>query len=807
MIKNYLKIALRNLLKNKAFTFINLTGLAVGIASFILIILYVQDELSYDKFHENYDRIYRLRLSGKVANNEFNMAVSCAPLAPALISDLPEVESAARMKNYGFPVFRYDEKAFSEENCFWVDSTFFDIFTVRFLQGDPKSLKDPSSIVITESMAKKYFGNEDPIGKLINSDKRKDYKVTGVIADFPHNSHFHPDFLLSLYSYEEYQNTSWLGNNFYTYALLKKGVSEKEFESKIKELVKKYVGPQIQQALGISYEQLVQRSDNYEYLLQPLSSIHLQSHLEHEIEPNSDITYVYIFSSVALAILLIACINFMNLSTARSAGRAKEVGIRKTLGSDRFQLIKQFLSESILLSFLSIIFALIFVKLLIPTFNNVSGKHLDLTYFDNFTTIPLILLLGILVGFVAGIYPAFFLSSFIPTKVLKENSRSKGSKSWLRSGLVVFQFAVSVILFIGTVVVYNQLDFIQNKKLGFDKEHVIIIEKTDDLKDQIKTLKLQLLENPDIASVSNMGTIPGKAYGSNAVRAESSPPDETHILWITAADYDFKKTFRIEMAAGRYFQRDRITDSTGIVINETAVKVLGIEGDPIGQNIVALGGRPEQNNKVPIIGVMKDFHFESLHSEIRPLGIYNAQDQFRGRYTAVRIGTDDVRGALKFMENKWRNLASDQAFEYVFLDEEVGKLYSSEKRTGEIFTTFSILAIFIACLGLFGLAAYTAEQRTKEIGIRKAMGASIGSIVFLLTKEFTKWVLIATLIAWPLAFFMMNSWLEDFYYRIELDYAVFIWAGLSALFIALITVSYQALKAALVNPIKSLRYE
>ncbi len=809
MIGNYFKIALRNLIRQKGYSFINIAGLAIGVACCILITLYVTDELGYDRHHEKAERVYRIILRGMLGTNEFNQTVTCAPLGETLVCEFPEVEVSTRFRSYGFPVIRYQDKVFSEEKFFWADSSFFDVFTVPFILGNPKTaLTQPNTVVLTRSTAKKYFGDENPLGKQMNADNLRDYLVTGVVEDVPHNSHLHFDFLASLMSYAPTLDQTWINNNFCTYIVLRDGADPAKVQSMLPDLVSKYVGPQVQEALGVSFESLKETGNYYGYFLQPLTDIHLHSDLDFEIEPNGNATYVYIFSIIAGAILLIACINFMNLATARSASRAKEVGIRKTLGSERAQLIRQFLSESVFTSFLSIILALFIVELLLPMFNELAGKQLDIHYFDNPTTVPALLGLGLIVGLLAGSYPAFFLASFKPVAVLKGTGKVGPSRRspLLRSGLVIAQFTISIILFIGTFVVRDQLHFIQNKRLGFNKEQVIVVEKTDDLFGRIVPFMDELRQKPRVLQVSNSNNLPGQNFGSSVHRMADAGGEETHLIWNLRTDYDFAATYEIEMAAGRYFSRDWSTDSAAVVINETAARVLGT-GDPVGKTLINVGPRPDLSQSHTIIGVARDFHFESLHQQIRPLAIKLFNRNNRGRFVSVRIAAEDISNTVSTIENTWHKFAGNQAFEYIFFDQEFGKLYESEQRTGKILTVFSALAIFIACLGLLGLASFTTEQRTKEIGIRKVMGASIANVVLLLSKEFTKWVLLANIVAWPLAYLAMNNWLQNFAYRINIPVWVFPAAAATALLIALLTVSYQTLRAALSNPVEALRYE
>jgi len=805
MVSNYLKIALRNLTRFKAYSAINITGLAVGMACCILILLYVFDELSYDRFHENAGRIYRIGVEGTLGDNSFNAAVSPPVLRNTLINDYPEVINATRVKNFGFPVLRYGDKVFSEELFFWVDSSFFDVFTVEFVKGNPKTaLTLPESVVLTERMAKKYFGNEDPMGKLINSDNRRDYKITGVVKEFPENSHFHFDFLASLNSYGFIDQQGWLNNDYYTYFLLQEDFPAEQFEAKLPGIVEKHVFPVIERFLSVSIEDLEKRGMRYEYILQPVTDIHLFSNLDAEVEPNGDIAYIYIFSLIAAGILLIACINFTNLATARSANRLKEIGVRKTLGSSRQQLIKQFLTESILMSFIAVVISLIIIEIALPFFGELVNKHLTFGLFTNAYSIPLLLVFILVVGTFAGAYPALYLSSFNPVKVLKKETGQSGKNPWLRNSLVVVQFAVSITLFIGTIIVYNQLDFISNKKLGFNKEQVIIVKKTDDIGRFMESFRNDLKSIPGVINASNSNNLFGQNFGNTPYRRYGT--NDNHLMNIMFADYYFAPVYEIEMLKGRYYSEYYGSDTTAIVLNETAAKELGIQDDPIGK-LIEHPDDDDEPEPYTVIGVMKDFHFQSLHRRIEPILIRLFYPGDFGRNVSVKVTPDNIDKKLEEIKNVWHKYAGNQAFEYVFFDEDFAKVYEAEKRTGVIVTIFSILAILIACLGLLGLAAFTTEQRTKEVGIRKILGATIPGIVFLLLKDFAKWVIISNIIAWPIAYFALNKWLEDFAYRIDISLWVFIAASIGAMLIAIFTVSYQSIKAAIANPVKSLRYE
>ncbi len=813
MLKNYFTTAIRNILKNRIYSLLNITGLAIGVMAFIMIMLYVRYELSFDKYSSNSNQIYRVATRGSL-NGDFEMAVSPAPVGAAFVEEIPGVINFTRVRNFGFPVIRYNEKVFSEERWFSADSSFFEVFDISLIQGDAKTaLKEPNTVVITKSTAERYFGSEDPMGKVFNSDKRRDYVVTGVVEDPPANTHFHYDFLASLMSYQEAANNQiWVSNNFYTYLLLDKNTSPEQVVDEFPGMVLKYAGPQIEQFLGVSWEKLIEQGASYGFYLQSLVDIHLKSNLDNEVEQNGNVLYVKIFSIVALFILIIACINFMNLATARSTKRAREVGVRKTLGSKRSQLIQQFLTEAILLSFVSFIFAVLLVKLLLPLYNNVGGFQLELNLFSDPVVLPALSILMLLVGVISGSYPAFYLASFNPLKVLKGSPQASGYKSWLRSGLIIFQFIISITLFIGTMVIYTQLKYIQNKDLGYDKQDVVIVEKTDDLGAQIFSFKEDLKQDPRIISVSNSTSLIGHDFNGNVKQIQGEPLENAILFTNFFADGLYGETYGLELVKGRFFSDDRPSDTLSAVINETAAKAMGID-DPIGRMIINIDNDPNNPILTPIIGVVKDFHMQSLHTEIRPMLLQSSMliQSFggtgAGRYTALKISEEDVKGTLAFIEEIWNKYAIDQPFEYTFLDDDFNQLYIAEERTIKFVTTFTVLAIFIASLGLFGLSSFIAEQRTKEVGIRKVLGASVQNIYLLLSKDILKLVAIATVISWPITYMTMNRWLENFAYRIEFSQTLFLMGGVLAFVIAQATVTTQALKTAKRNPVKALKYE
>jgi putative ABC transport system permease protein len=813
MFWSYVKIAIRNVVRQKLYSTINILGLAIGVAACITILLYVKNELSYDRYHEKADRIYRVAITGVVGGNEFTMALSAAPAAATLLEEFPEVEAVTRIGYIGgYPVIRYGDRVYSEELYTAADSTIFDVFDIPVIQGDPKSaLNEPNNLVITETTAKRYFGDENPIGKMMTSDKVNERIVTAVIEDFPHNSHFHYDFLLSFISYPFSQSPVWLNNNLYTYIVLKEGASAEELEAKFPDLVRKYVGPQIEQALGVSYDQMGADGSRYELFLQPLTDIHLRSHIDREIEVNGNITYVYIFSLIAVFILIIACINFMNLATARSMNRAREVGVRKTLGSDRGQLIRQFLVESIVLTFVAVFLAVIIVQLVLPWFNNVIGLHLVFDYGD----LPWIIAGAIVVGILAGSYPAFFLSAFNPAVVLRGALKPSRKGSLLRAVLVIIQFMISIILFTVTMIMKKQLDYMQDKDPGYDPANLLVVQKTDDIGRDIEAFKQELRGQPNVIQVSNSTVIPGEPTSGESVFKMSTPAgDQMQLLAMYFTDFNFQQTYGFKIAQGRFFSEEFSTDSSSVVINQAAAVAFGVE-EPVGQDLVGFFGGPDNPEvRLPIIGVIEDFHFESLRSAIRPMvivpfgsRIFGGQGPTFGRNTTLRVQPHDITSTLTAVEDIWMGFALDQAFEFVFLEDSFNALYKNESRTQSIASMFSVLAIFIACLGLLGLASFMAEKRTKEIGIRKVLGATVTGIFTLLSRDFLKLVLISVLPSLLISWYFMHNWLENFAYRVNYSVLTFFVVSLIALVIALLTITWQVLKAAVANPVEALRYE
>lgn len=811
MLKDFLKIARRNLLKNKTFSIINIVGLAMGLACFMMIALYVADELSYDRYNEKADRIYRINSDIRFGGTDMNMAVSSDPMGAALKRDYPEVEQFARLySSSGARLIKKGNEYLNEAQITYADSTIFDVFTLPAVAGNTKTaLNEPNTVVITESTAKKYFGSVDAaMGKTLECKEQNStlYKVNAVIKDMPDNAHFHYDFFFSMDNVD-YEFGNFLSHNFHTYILLKPGTDYKAFNKHFKQVIDKYILPQAKQFLQIeTMEDFAKTGNRLEYSLMPVTDIHLHSSRQVELSANGNIQYVYIFSAVALFILLIACINFMNLSTARSAGRAKEVGIRKVLGTEKKSLIGQFLTESTLMAVIAMLLALVFIWLSIDWFNDIAGKQMKLSVLLQPAYLAILLLLPLLVGILAGVYPAFFLSSFQPIAVLKGKINSGFKKSTLRSSLVVFQFATSIILIIGTIVVYKQLNYIQSTKIGFNKEQILVVDNTgvpresqDALKNEID--KLSGIKTSSFASflpVSNSSRN-DNTFSTDAVMTEKNGFN----MQVWRVDYNYIPTLQMEMLSGRNFSEKYGTDSSAVIINESTAKLIGFE-NPIGKKLYSSDGPDQPPTVYTIIGVVKNFNFESLRKNVGPLCMRLGYNRWA---SAFRISTSDITGLIKKIETKYKEMAPGMPFNYSFLDDSFDSMYREEQRVGKVALTFSLLAIFIACLGLFGLAIYMSEQRTKEIGVRKVLGATVTNIISMLSKDFLRLVLVSFVFAMPLAWWAMNKWLQDFAYRIHISWWVFAAAGAAALFIALISVSSQALKAALSNPVKSLRTE
>lgn len=784
MFSNYIKIIIRNFRKNTLFSFINIFGLAIGMACSILILLWVQDEMSYDSFNKNAANIYRVVENQYYAGGKlFPVAVTPGPLAKSLKDNYPEIKNSTRF-DYGSRTLRSGNKIFDEDLAF-VDPAFLKMFTYPLEKGNIEDvLKDPYSIIMTRESAAKYFGDENPVGKFLTTNDTISLRVTGVLKKIPGNSHIKFEALapFELMKILGRDLDKWGNNSYYTYVQLRPNTSESETNKKIKDEIKKH-----------------NDGSTTDLFLQPLLKIHLYSagKFTADIGGLGNIETVNIFSLIALIVLIIACINFMNLSTARATKRAKEVGMRKVIGADRWQIIKQFYTESILFALIALILALLISDLMLNPFNNLAGKEISFASLG-WMTISGFILLTIFTGIVAGSYPAIYLSSFQPIKVLKTDSKITGGGSLFRKILVVTQFSLSLILIIGTIIISSQLNYIKNRDIGFNRENVVGFNTNPSIRSNVETIKNELKQNTKIISASASTNPTFVSNSTSSLNWEGKNENDLILFHFMAADRDFAGTFKIKMKDGRFYSKDHASDSTAIVLNEEAVKAMGLK-NPVGKTITMWG------NKLTIIGVTRDFNFKPMETKIEPMVILNSLDYTRSMF--VRIKSEDIPATISFIENVYKKFSPSTPFNYHFLDQDFDNLYRSETRMQTIFEYFAIFAIIISCLGLFGLASYIAERRTKEIGIRKVLGANIFNLTYLLSLEFTKWVLVSNLIAWPVAYYLMNKWLLSFAYRTELSLWIFPISGLLVLFVALATVSYQAIKASLINPVKSLKYE
>ncbi|ELR69807.1 putative ABC transporter permease [Fulvivirga imtechensis AK7] len=816
MLRNYFKIALRNLSRHKFYSFINVAGLAVGLACCLVITLFVMDELSYDDYHTKKDRIYRLTSHGAYGGNQYVFPVAPAPLAPALITDLPEVEKVVRFRSRGSYLVTTPQmtESYKEHKLIFADKDFFQVFSVPMLKGNPETaLKDRMSLAISRSIAQKYFANEDPVGKTMILDGAQEYHVTAVYEDMPANGHLQFNFLMSMASLEESKNTEWLSNNFYTYVLLREGTSQSDFYQKMNAMAAGYIEPQLIAFIGKTMKEFEEGGNKIDFKVQPLNDIYLHSDFIFDIGPIGDISYIYMFSAIAIFILVIACINFMNLSTARSSNRAKEVGVRKVLGSFRSHLVRQFLTETILLCLIAFALAIALASIALPFFNELAGKNMALPV-DSLTFYAIILGCALFIGILAGLYPAFFLSAFKPINVLKGKLALGTGSSFIRSGLVVFQFFISILLIIATATVYKQLNYIQSKKLGYDKEQVLLVNDAYMLGTKMAAFKEELSQLPNVANVSISGYMPVQGYNRSDMSfwEQGLEPTEDNMVNMQIWDVDegYISTLGMEVVLGRNFNKDIASDSNAVILNEAAFKAYGFEEGK--ENFIqtffydyATGQtRPDKLITYRVIGVVKDFHFESMKENIGRLGM-----RLRPSVStlAIRFSTSDIQTVISSTEDVWKKFTAELPFNYTFLDSDFGNMYRAEQRLASVFTIFAGLAILIGCLGLFALASFMAEQRTKEIGIRKVLGASVGKIVFMLSKEFSRLIIIAFIIAAPIAWWASSTWLDNYSYRVEIGVGLYLLAGMMAFLIAWLTVGYHSVKAAQANPVDSLRSE
>jgi len=784
MLSNYLKVALRNIFRHKGYSAINIIGLSLGITCCILILLWVQDELSVDQFHQKGDSIYRV-LQDVHLDRDVTWAITQGPLGPSLKSDIPEIVNYTRCAIGRFRLKNGDQVF--DEIVEMADPGLLQMFDFSLIKGDPKvALEDPQSIVISQDMAVKYFGDEDPMGKVLKGDDKYDFIISGILANIPRNSSLRPDFIIPFIFGRQLGFTvdNWGNSQFTTFIQLKDPHEAKKIENKIVHYLDDK--PTLEEGTKLR--------------LQPLKKIYLYSNFEFDRLGKGDIKYVHIFSITALFVLLIACINFMNLATARSSIRSKEVGIRKVVGAERTRLMRQFFSESLIFAFLALVIAILLVELLLPGFIHLSGKTENLNLFSNPSILLWILLITILTGFVSGSYPALLLSSLPPIHILKGKMKSLNTNPVSRKVLVVIQFSLSIFMIIATLVVNQQLEYIKNKKLGYNRDNLILVRMRGDFFNQYDVIKSELLKNPKIIGVTRSASIPsyGNVFSNSLWRWKGQNPNEEVLMHGNFVDYDFFKTFEMKIKEGRSFSKEFSTDKNAVILNEEAIKCMGVDS-PVGMELM------NGNVRNTIVGVVENYHFRSLHKKIEPLVLIFSPS--RCRILCARISSSDISSTIAFFKKIWKQYSGDYPFNYWFLDERLDNLYRAEQRVGTIFKYFTLLIIFISCLGLFGLASYVTERRIKEIGIRKTLGASMHRIAFMLSKEFTLLILLANVFAWPFAFFVVKKWLQGFPYHTDIHFGIFILGGMLSLVIAWMTIAYQSLKTARVNPVEILRYE
>jgi putative ABC transport system permease protein len=804
MFQNLFKHSLRSFKRQRAYIIINILGLSIGIACSLLIALYVINESAYDKYNLKKDRLFRVILNGKIGGQELTASFTPAVMGPTLPREFPEVEDFLRMDGVGPTVVEYDKQSFTDNNIISADSSFFNFFSIPVLKGDPANLLNNTyKVVLSESTARKMFGKENPIDKMIKiGNDTTRFVVTGVMGDVPVNTHFEASMVTSFMTNPRSKEQIWVNNSFSLYLLLKPNSSYKTVDAKFNELIIKYVGPEVQKYMGISIEEFLKKGNKYRFFLQKLTDIHLDNTIQGGFKAPSDPKYLIIFGSIAILIVVIAAINFMNLATAQASRRAKEVGIKKLGGSTRGMLITQFLSESFMLALLALVFALFFIKLSLPYFNNLLGTKIALSIFSAWYTLPILLVFAGIVGIMAGSYPAFFLSSFSPYEVLKGNAKNSTSNGRLRRILVVFQFAVSILLIVGTLIMNSQIKYMLNKDVGFRKDQLIVIERADAVGGKMKAFKTSIKGISGVVNVASSTALPGRTNNNNGYMMEGRK-DESFLMATAWVDYDFLETYGITLASGRTFSESYTTDNRACIINESTLKNFNIT-DLEKTRILKPGETVESYS---IIGVAKNFNFESLRNPIQPY-IMLLQDEYRiWGYVTVRLAAGNYSKTISEIENVWKEYASNSPLQYYFLDADFEKMYSEEKQNARMAVIFAVLAIFVASLGLFGLTSYTVEQRTKEIGVRKAMGSSIAGIYVEIAKEIVILVSISALIAWPVIYYYAGHWLQNFYYKINLGVFAFV-AGLTiALGIALLTISWKVMQAARVNPARSLKYE
>ncbi len=804
MLSHYIKFSFRALRRQGGYVAINVLGLAVGMACALVIALFIMHELSYDQHHEHKDRIYRVGLHGIFSGQEVRAAYTASPMGAAMVADMPEVENFLRINVWDETIIQRDDDFFIEQGLVEADDTFFDFFSVELLRGNKETaLAEPYSLVLSESSAKRLFGDEDPMNQSLRvGNMPNHYRVTGVMADMPETSHLSAKMLASFVTNQRATDDNWLSNSFFTYVMLYPETDPVTVTERFEDLIVKYVGPQVRQILGITIEDFIAQGNTYNYFLQPLTGIHLDPTVGQFNHQPSDPRYFWIFGAIGLLILVIASINFMNLSTAHATKRAKEVGVKKVIGSSKGMLIWQFVVETVVLSAIALILAILITEITLPYFNNLLSLHLSLSFFTDWRVIPSLLLLVLLVGFFAGSYPAFYLSSFNPETVLKGRTGNGKQNTGLRKALTVMQFAISIILITGSVIMYKQLNYMLNKDVGFNTENLLVIRQAQALGNQIHSFKTEAQNIPGVAYVSASTAVPGRNNNNNGYIIRGRE-EESFLMQTNWVDYDFLDTYGIQVAEGRFFDPDLLTDQQAVVLNQRAVINYQLD-DPFATRIVSPG---DQENIMPVIGVLEDFHFESARSNIAPYVMRFKNEDINWGYVSIRIEPGMMPRVVEETERLWASFTSNDPLMYFFMDEDFNRFYREERQNAQLSVLFTLLAILIASLGLYGLTAFSLQQRTREIGIRKTFGAGIANIWYLFCKDVLILVAIATVLAWPLIYWVAGNWLQNYHFRISMQPADFFLGFVISLLIALSTISYRVVRAASMNPSISLRYE
>lgn len=807
MYKHLFKHSLRAIGRQRAYVLINVLGLATGMAVCMIITLFIIHELSFDNFNEKRDSIYRIILEGKINSQELKVTSTCAPIGPAMVAEVPGIEGFLRINNWGETIIKHEDSFFTEDKFIEADSSFFNFFTIPLIRGNKQTvLNAPYTLVLSESTARKIFGDTDPINKMlkVGTDTTR-YRVTGIMEDIPENSHFEANMVSSFMTNPRATSKEWMSNSFSTYVMLRPNINPADIDKKIKDLILKYVGPEIVRFLGISIQEFESQGNKYSYYLQPLKEVHLDTSIQQDMKPASDPKYLWIFGSIGFLIIIIASINFMNLSTAQASKRAKEIGIKKVVGSSRGHLISQFIFETMILSLLALLLAIALTESSLPYFNNLLEIKLTVGYFREWYTIPALLGLAIFIGFIAGSYPAFYMSSFNPYVVLKGKLRSNHKSFNLRSILVVLQFAISITLIVGTLIMYRQISYMLNKELGFKKEQVLVIKRAEAIGSHIASFKSALAKIPGVLFVSASTAVPGHNNNNNGYMM-AGKPEETYLLQTNWVDHDFLNTYGIQLDTGRFFDKTFSTDKQACVINEQAVKDFLLD-KPFSERFISGGDEPDQRIHRPVIGIVKNFHTESLRNKITPYIMLFKDEDTQWGYFSIRLSPTASASTIDEIKKVWASYTSNDPMQYFFMDKDFERMYKEEKQNAQLAILFTFLAIIIAALGLYGLTSFTVSQRTREIGIRKTFGAPVSRIWFLIAKDIIILILISMAIAMPLIYLVADNWLQNYHYRINLQITDFAAGFLIAIAIALATISYRAIKAALLNPAVSLRYE